>query len=200
MTSGPPARQRGGVLDERESTQALEGDRPTPLPGPRDPWPVRRRMAFIVVWVVVQFTLVLTADRRPDGAFGFRMFPESSTLRVSLYRELRGPDGAARRVRVDQGRWVAGDARGVKHAFAWTDWVRRPELGAFDQEISASYGVEAQLSRFSAALDDLAAHVSSDCDTERFVLEISVRKNGREPYTVEFVSPRREEASRKEGG
>jgi len=150
---------------------------------------VAARVAFAVAWVALQLVLVLTADRRPDGAFGFRMFNESSTIRVSLFREVASADGA--RVRVDDGTWTARDASGTPRSFRWVDRVRRPELAVFDREISASYGASAQLSRFQAALDDVAAHIHDDDETRRLLLDVVVRRNGREPEVVHLVSAER---------
>jgi len=142
------------------------------------------RLLFTALWLALQFTLVLTADRRPDGAFGFRMFSESSTLRLVLYREVAS--GAL--VRVDDGTWLANDGAGVAHRFSWYDRVKRPEMGVFNREISASYGAEAQVERLRAALVDLASHVPDDAETRRFLLEATIRRNGREPYVVRLWS------------
>jgi hypothetical protein len=141
---------------------------------------------FAIAWVGVQVALVLSAERRVDGAFGFRMFTESSSIRMSLYRELR--DG---RVRVEEGVWSAHDAGGLKRTFSWTDRVRRYELAVFDAETSAKYGVAATLARLQAALDDVATHTPDDADTRRFLLDVTVRRNGREPYVVHLTSVER---------
>jgi len=146
---------------------------------------------FAIVWIALQAALVLTAGRRADGAFGFRMFSESSTLKVTLLREVAGGDGRRARVNVDDGIWTARDAHGVRRRFAWRERVRRPELATFDREIGASYGVKAQLERLQGALDDVAAHTSEDVETRRLVLDVTVRRNGREAYTVTLASGER---------
>lgn len=158
------------------------------------------RLAFAVLWVGLQITLVLTASRRADAAFGFRMFSESSTLRVSLAREVAGTDGRWTRVHVDDGTWVARDARGVPHRFAWSDRVRRPELSAFDVEIPASLGARAQVARFKAALDDVTSHLELDAETHRLLLDIDVRRNGRETSVVHLTGPERAVPSPDAGG
>ena len=144
------------------------------------------------MWIATQIALVITADRRPDAAFGFRMFSESSTLKIALYREVvpedAQHDGQPRRVHVDGGVWTARDESGVPHRFAWNERVRRQELATFDTEINAKYAVDAQLARLQAALDDVAAHVPDDAETRRFLLDVTVRKNGREPYVVHLAS------------
>ena len=152
-------------------------------------------MAFALVWVPLQVALVITADRRPDAAFGFRMFSESSTLQIALSREVTregtGSAGQVTRVHVDDGVWSARSAGGGSHRYAWNDRVRRQELATFDTEINAKYAVDAQLVRLQAALDDLASHVPDDIETRRFLLDVTVRKNGREPYVVHLASSER---------
>lgn len=134
---------------------------------------------------------MITADRRSDAAFGFRMFTESSSIRMSLYREVAGEDGQRTRVHVEDGVWSANDAGGLRRRFAWTDRVRRNELALFDKETSAKYGVAATLARLQAALDDVATHTADDADTRRFLLDVTVRRNGREPYVVHLASAER---------
>lgn len=148
-------------------------------------------MAFAVVWVVTQVALVITADRRPDAAFGFRMFSESSTLKIALHREVMAANGQLARVHVDDGVWSAHDGSGASHRHAWNERVRRQELATFDVEMSAKYSVDAQLARLQSALDDLATHVPDDVDTRRFLLDVTVRKNAREPYVVHLASAER---------
>jgi hypothetical protein len=145
-------------------------------------------VGFALVWVPMQVALVITADRRPDAAFGFRMFSESSTLEIALYREAAQEDGQVTRVHVDDGVWSARSAGGGSRRYAWNDRVRRQELATFDTEINAKYAVDAQLARLQAALDDLATHVPDDIETRRFLLDVTVRKNGREPYVVHLAS------------
>jgi hypothetical protein len=143
------------------------------------------------VWLGAQIALVLTAARRPDGAFGFQMFADSSTVKVALYREVIGADGERARVHVDDGVWSAGDAGGLRRRFAWTDRVRRRELATFDTETSAKYGAAAQLTRLQAALDDVATHTPDDADTRRFLLDVTLRRNGREPEVHHLASAER---------
>ena len=168
--------------------------RPSLAPRASQPPPAFKsigRVVFAVLWVGLQVGLVLTAGRRSDAAFGFRMFPESSSIRMSLYREVTGKDGQRARLHVEDGVWSANDAGGLRRRFAWTDRVRRNELAFFDKETSAKYGVSATLARLQAALDDVATHTADDADTRRFLLEIRVRRNGREPYVVHLASAER---------
>lgn len=149
------------------------------------------RIVVAVAWIGLQAALILTAQRRPDGAFGFRMFSESSTIEVVLSREIVGADGARTRVHVNDGTWAARDGAGVLKRFSWYDRVW-PNLGVFDREIHASYGAGAQLARFQGALEDVATHIPEDAETRRLVLDVTVRRNGHEPYTVTLTSAERE--------
>src|SRR5215210_3130150 len=101
------------------------------------------RLAFAAFWIGLQGGLILTAQSRPDGAFGFRMFSESTTIKVSLYREIV-VDGMLTRVHVEDGKWAARSAAGQLEHF---DWSRRvmPNLAVFDTEWAASYGEAAQI-------------------------------------------------------
>lgn len=144
-----------------------------------------RRIAFAAAWIGLQGGLILTANRRPDGAFGFRMFSESTTIRVSLYREV-----GESRVHVDGGIWSAKDSSGEVKRFSWNDRVT-PNLAVFDVEWAAAYGEAAQLARWQGALDDVFAHTADDAETKRLVLDIVVKKNGREPHTVTLSSAER---------
>jgi hypothetical protein len=190
----------------QDGEQALKDADPARSAPPRasqpphapSPWRGAWRVVFAFVWVATQITLVITADRRPDAAFGFRMFSESSTLKIALHREVVDGDGHVMRVHVDDGVWSARDANGSSHRYAWNERVRRQELATFDAEINAKYAVDAQLARLRAALDDVATHVPDDVETRRFLLDVTVRKNGREPYVVHLASAER--ARRTPGG
>src|SRR5688572_7116331 len=108
------------------------------------------------------------------------MFSESSTIKVVLYREVARGAGRTERVHVEAGTWAARDASGQMKRFSWYDRVW-PSIGVFDREVHASYGEAAQLARLKHALDDVAAHLAEDAETRKLVLEVTVRRNGREP-------------------
>ncbi|MBS2019583.1 MAG: hypothetical protein JST00_42370 [Deltaproteobacteria bacterium] len=169
-------------------------------PATPDPLEGLGRVVFAGVWLLVQAVLILTAGRSPDGAFGFRMFPESSTIKVALYREVRSPDGVLTRIHVDEGMWAARDSYGVPHTFSWRERVRRRELTIFDTEISAAYGVKAQLGRFQSALDDVSRHIPDDEETQRLSLDVTVRHNGHEPFVTTLHGPLREHADPPKAG
>ena len=162
-----------------------------PEPGAPPTWKGAWRVIFAAAWVGAQAALVITADRRPEFAFGYRMFAESSTVNVVLYREIIGDGGQRRRVHVEDGVWGARDVGGLQRRFAWTDRVRRRELAMFDAEISARYSTRAQLTRLQAALDDVATHTPDDAETRRLLLDVTVRHNGGEPYVVHLASAER---------
>jgi hypothetical protein len=140
-------------------------------------------VGFAAAWILGQATLVLTAATRPDHIFGFRMFPEASTLEIHLWRDTNA--GAVATVRGD---WSARSATGQLRHFSWRDRVRDPVLGTVDARVFASYGVDAQLARLGHALDDVADHIADDAETRRLRAEVIVRKNGGAPVRVELAS------------
>lgn len=155
---------------------------------------MRLARAFVAaVWIGGQFALIATGPRRADGAFAFRMFPESSTIRIDLFREVVAPSGQGLvRVPVDSGTWLARDDDGVLHRFRWDDRVTDTNLFPYGRPVHASYGAAAQLERLARALDDVAAHIPEDGETERLVADVTVRKNGGPETHVELASRYRE--------
>lgn len=141
------------------------------------------RGLFVGAWLAIQIALVVTSANRSAHMGGFRMFPETSTLRYSLFREVDG-----RLVPVPDGEWNAKDGDGVLRHFSWKDRVRRRELCAFDAELVASYGVETQSRRLAAALDDVFLASSGDTETTKLVLVVDARKNGRALPTTRLES------------
>jgi hypothetical protein len=188
----------GSGTEPEESTDAerVEPGRPSARPGslrpsaaPPPPPPPNYRIAVAFAWVALQIVLIVTADRRPDGAFGFRMFAESASLRLVLYREVASGDHTVR-LHVDGGVWNARGADAVVRRMSWYDRVPAP-FWIFDQEMHASYGVATQLGRLQAALDDVSTHLPDDAETVRLVLSVTARRNGREPTTVQLMGPER---------
>ncbi len=165
---------------------------PRPSSPPRPARPANLRIVFAVVWLAVQGVLVATSGQRADGAFGFRMFSESSKMKLALYREV---DGARRHV--EAGRWSALGPDGAIHRLTWYDRVPAP-YWPFEQEMHASYGAAAQLSRLQFALDDVAAHIPQDDETRRLVLEVTLKRNGREAVVHMLTS--RERVLSRSGG
>ena len=140
-------------------------------------------MVFAALWLGGQAALVLTAGGRPDHIFGFRMFPEASTIEIHLWR-----DTGVGAMRAPGGEWSARDGAGQLRHFSWRDRVRDPILSSIDARVFASYGVDAQLARLERALDDVADHVPEDSETRRLRAEVVVRRNGGEPTTVSLRS------------
>src|SRR5664279_4182692 len=99
------------------------------------------RAAFVAIWLLGQGALVLTAGRRADAAFGFRMFPESTTLSIALSREVQAPTGEGTIVvPIEDGSWIARDRTGLPHRFVWNDRVTDPVVGSLGVTIQAAYG------------------------------------------------------------
>jgi len=147
----------------------------------------RARVVFAAGWVFLQAALVLTASCRPDGIFGFRMFPEASTLEFELARVVGGVALPA-----PGGEWSARDAAGQLRHFSWRDRVTDPVLSSPGTRVFASYGADAQLAHLQRALDDVARHEPEDAETERFVARVVVWRNGRMPSTTVLESAHRE--------
>jgi hypothetical protein len=129
--------------------------------------------------------LVATAGMRSDRSYGFRMFPESSTITVHLAR--RVVDGSL--VPVEKGRWQARDCSGASHAVIWGKMIRSPAPWRLDAPVGAPYGVDSEIHRTRDALRWILDHTPGDCETRGLVATIDARRNGRPPYpvTVEVV-------------
>jgi len=141
------------------------------------------RAPFALLWMLGQAALVLTAGLRADHIFGFRMFPEASTLEIHLSRITGGSSLPAPR-----GEWAARDAAGQLRHFSWRDRVHDPVLQSIDVPMFASYGADTQLARLQRALDDVADHLDEDDETQALRADVWVSKNGREPYTATLLS------------
>lgn len=148
---------------------------------------VSGRAALAFAYLAVQGALLATAGQRPDGVFSFQMFNESSTIAIQLGRRVTAPDGGTTVVATDGG-WETGDGRGGTRIFRWTDRVKDPTLAALGRPVHAAYGVAAQLFRLQHALDDVAEHLDGDVATRALVADVSIRRNGREPYETRLES------------
>ncbi len=153
----------------------------------------RARVVVAGLWVAGQAALIATGGMRPDNAFAFRMFSESSTIQIVLYREVEAISGEGTQlVRVGaDGSWVATDDNGDPQRFSWRDRVADPTLSRLDVTEHASYGADAQLARLRAALDDVMAHTNNDTQTIALVADVTVRRNGRPPEHVRLTSAAR---------
>ncbi len=143
------------------------------------------RATVCAVWIAGQAALILTGPRRADGAFAFRMFPESSTIDFTLHRDVVAQSGhGTEDVITEGGTWLARDKNGALHRFRWDDRVKDGNLQPWGQPIHASYGAAAQLERLARAIDDVSAHIPEDDDTVRLVAIVNVSHNGRPPERV----------------
>ena len=147
------------------------------------------RAVLVAFWLLGQAALVVTAGRRADAAFGFRMFSESTTLSITLSREVQAPTGEGTVViPIEDGSWTASDRTGLLHRFAWSDRVVDPIVGTLGVTMQAAYGGAAQLERLQAALEDVATHTPEDADTHALVADVVLRRNGREPQNLRLIS------------
>jgi hypothetical protein len=153
----------------------------------------KSRLLVATLWLAGQAALILTGPMRADGAFAFRMFPESSTIDFQLVRVVVAQSGhGTEEIAVDRGTWLSHDTEGVLHRFRWDDRVKDPNLFPYGHPVHASYGAAAQLQRLAHALDDVATHIDGDDDTVRLVANVTVRKNGGPPERVRIESRSRD--------
>ena len=144
------------------------------------------RTLFCALLLVVEAALIATAGRRADRSYGFRMFADSSSVKVSLFRQIDG--GALLPVEGEQ--WTAHDCAGGEHRYVWSDMVRWPAPARLDRTTMAPYGTDAALAETKGALAFIAAHTPEDCETRALVAELTLRRNGRETKArIEIPKP-----------
>jgi hypothetical protein len=136
------------------------------------------RVAFALGFFGLEGFGIYWGQHAPDRAYGFQMFNESSRVTIRLFREVTR---RKRRVLLPlpEGRWRADDARGVSHEFSWDERVRTARLNELGQSIHAQYGLDAQLFRLQAALEDVASHIPQDSETLALVADVETIKNGK---------------------
>jgi len=150
------------------------------------------RVALAAVYLAAQGALIASAAQRPEHAFGFRMFSESSRMSAHLFRETDSPTGhGTTLVDVKDGAWDVPLPDGNIKVFRWSDRVKEPHLRTFDREIDAPYGAAAQLARWKAALDDVIQHIPDDNETLAFVADVTIRRAGRAPEVIRVEGARR---------
>jgi hypothetical protein len=145
------------------------------------------RVLFAGAWLLAQAVLIITAAKRADHAYGFRMFDQSAVVQMHLQRRVDGPSGPTL-VPVEYGSWSARDQKRTRHQIYWRDRVTVRELCVFDVRTDAAYGAAAQLSRLQAALDDVASHIPDDAETLALVADVDVWDAGRAPRHVHLES------------
>jgi hypothetical protein len=148
----------------------------------------RGRTLFCLAFFGSEVVLVATAGMRSDRSYGFRMFPESSTIVVHVSRRL---DGGVL-VPIERGTWLAHDCAGGAHTVRWGAMVRSPAPHQLDIPVGAPYGVESEIHRTRDALQWVADHTPEDCETRALVARIEPRRNGRklDPVETEVVRAR----------
>jgi hypothetical protein len=147
------------------------------------------RGLFVLLFLVVQVAGIGWGQRAPDHVLGFQMFNESSRIHVELFREVERKRGRVL-LAVPDGRWQARDAAGKLRDHAWQDRVKSSRLSTFGVWMHANYGLDAQLFRLQAALDDVAAHIPEDKQTRALVLVIEAMHNGRPARTIQLRAER----------
>lgn len=150
----------------------------------------RLRPLFFCAYLATQLVLLVRAQKSPDLVFGFQMFNATSELKISLFRKVRRR-GRSRVVPIRDGTWEVKDRAGTRHTFHWQDRVRYGRLATLDRFGHAAYGLDAQLFRLRAALDDFALHLPGDEETEALIAEVDTRRNGREVGHVRLQADRR---------
>jgi hypothetical protein len=148
----------------------------------------RARVAFAVAYASVMLVVVISAQYRPDHAFGFQMFNETSTLNIHLYRRIRGERQLEAFV---DGGFTTRGKDGSPRRIEWRDRVRDRVLGRLDETVHAKYGLAGQLQRLDLALKDFVRHLGDDQDTQEIVAVVETRKNGRKPAVVRLKARRR---------
>jgi hypothetical protein len=147
----------------------------------------RGRAIACLVFFGSEAVLIATADLRSDRSYGFRMFPESSSITVHVSRRLS--DDSV--VPVEQARWKARDCSGAPHTIIWGKMVRSPAPWRLDAPVGAPYGIDSEVHRTRDALRWVLDHTPDDCETRGFVATIDARRNG-QPATQVTVEAARD--------
>lgn len=151
----------------------------------------------MALYLLMQAILIGTVWQRPDHAFAFQMFKESSTVRLTLLREIESPNGQGTVVLpVHHGEWTAPDAQGTRHKLSWRDRIKIWYLSMLDVRFAVDSGAKEELSRVQLALNDVAGHIDDDTETRRLLVDVSLSENGRPPTVVRLASAPRSRGSR----
>jgi len=148
----------------------------------------RGRAWFCALFFGGEILLVATADLRTDKSYGFRMFPEASSIRVHVDRRLDG----GRLAPVEAGAWQAHDCSGGGHRVVWRQMVRWPAPAVLDAPVGAPYGVDNEVQRTRDALRWVADHTPEDCETRALVAHVERTRNGQplDPVDLEVERAR----------
>jgi hypothetical protein len=146
----------------------------------------RGRTVACALFFGAEAILVATAGMRSDRSYGFRMFPESSSITVHVSRRLA--DGTL--VPIEKGRWEARDCAGTTHTYVWSQMIRSPAPSRLDAPVAAPYGVESEIHRTNDALRWVLDHTPDDCETRALMARVESRRNGRSPVEVDLEAVR----------
>jgi hypothetical protein len=148
---------------------------------PRWPW---LRSLFAAAWLIAQAVLILTAERRSNHAFGFRMFEENTLVELRLSRLV--DDGGNLPVGAT---WTTHDCEGQPVEYRWHDLVRvGPTF--LNAPLLEPYGADTGLMRARAAVAWVATHTPRDCETRGFVATVSRVRNRRPLRDLTFTVSR----------
>jgi hypothetical protein len=142
----------------------------------------RGRVTLCAVFFGCETLLIATAGMRSDRSYGFRMFPEASSIVLHVSRRLE--DGSI--VPIEGGWWQARDCNGAVQRFVWGKMVRPPAPWKLDAPVPAPYGVDSEVHRARDALAWVLAHTEQDCETRALIANVTARRNGRPPYEIAF--------------
>jgi hypothetical protein len=142
----------------------------------------RGRTAICAVFFGSEALLIATAGLRSDRAYGFRMYPESSTIVLQVSRRLQSGET----VPILDNRWQATDCDGKLHAFNWRKFARYPAPSRLDEKFSVGYGVDNGVERSRDLVRWVADHTPLDCETQAFVVHLEATRNGRSVEPVDF--------------
>jgi hypothetical protein len=135
------------------------------------------RVAFAATFFGLELGGIAWGQRVPDHVAGFQMFNESSRLSVQLFRETR-KKGKRVLTPLPDGSWMVRTADGRTTRYAWRDRVTVKPLTQLGQMADARYGLDAQLFRLQAALNDFVRHIPDDTATTALVAEVTTSRNG----------------------
>jgi hypothetical protein len=155
----------------------------------------RGRVVVCALFFGCETALVATAGLRSDRSYGFRMFPESSSVTVHLSR-LRA-DGTV--TPIEEGQWQTHDCQGQPHVVRWETMVRAPAPWRLNASVPAPYGVDSEIHRTRDAMQWVLDHTPEDCETQGLVAKIDVRRNGQAAYEVDALATRDATKARLDG-
>jgi hypothetical protein len=135
------------------------------------------RAAFAATFFGLELGGIAWGQRAPDHVAGFQMFNESSRLSIQLFRETR-KKGKRVLTPLPDGSWKVRAPDGSMKRYSWRDRVKVKPLYVLGEMADARYGLDAQLFRLQAALDDFVRHTPDDAAMTALVAEVTTSRNG----------------------